>query len=162
MLECKKAIEGHIPTARVGEGQTTRIFWVAELIDNDSKWKGELLERLFNETSSQHILQIPILRSSGVDKLLCVLDKRGKFSVHSCCNMIKGEIDKSESDESLLKQLWWVNYPERLKHSMWWLINNCLPTRGWLQPIFSISRSARACILYEQTKENNYSLICWK
>jgi len=59
---------------------------VSMLIDNNTNhWKVGLVNEIFEPTSAQAILSIPIPQRPRADKLIWILHNKGVFSVESVC-----------------------------------------------------------------------------
>ena len=101
---------------------------VADLIDPiNNCWFEEKLLELFDEESINAIKRIVIPTAPSLDKLVWILDAKGKFSVKSTFNINHAPVQIV--DESLWSQLWKLKIHDRYKLLVWRIATRILPTR---------------------------------
>jgi hypothetical protein len=101
---------------------------VADLINPiNNCWFEEKLLKLFDEESINAIKRIVIPAAPSLDKLIWILDAKGKFSVKSAFNI--NHAPAQIVDESLWSQLWKLKIHDRYKLLVWRIATGILPTR---------------------------------
>ncbi|KAH9685475.1 reverse transcriptase domain-containing protein [Citrus sinensis] len=106
---------------------------VAELIDENHKWKESLIQQHFNSEDAELISRILLPSSPKPDQILWHYDKKGNYSVKSGYQIamrIKHP-DWPSSSSSNLGQwnvIWSLELPEKIKIFMWKVARNFLPT----------------------------------
>ncbi|GLU21725.1 hypothetical protein SLE2022_378470 [Rubroshorea leprosula] len=131
---------GAIPRPRSALIQQDMDDRVSAFIDvNTSCWKEGDVRQQFCAEDAESILHIPLSRSCSVDRLIWLGTNNGKFSVKSAYKyaweLIFGT--QHHAHDQILKPVWrsvWsLNVPSKLKHVLWRIIWEILPSRDILQ-----------------------------
>ncbi|XP_023912636.1 uncharacterized protein LOC112024225 [Quercus suber] len=131
-------IEGFIPTPRVATYNLLPIL-VSHLIATDMHcWKSSLIHELFDPSSAQAILSMPVLVTPTPDKLIWIPESKGCFSVKSAYHTIRTLSNPPHPTDTDWKKLWKLKMPEKTKMFLWRLAVNTLPTRDNLSRRFQI------------------------
>ena len=126
---------------------------VAELIDfGTHTWKTTMVRDIFNPTSTQAILSIPIPIRLRPDKLVWVPKSKGLFSVKSAYKELLPNPPSQVVTEVNWSKLWKMRGPERIKMFLWRVTVNALPTRENLMSRIDISEPW--CLLCNQEVES--------
>lgn len=113
---------------------------VSMLLDTSTHcWKENLINYLFETSSAQAILSIPIPTRLGSNKLIWIPDSLGVISVKSAYRSSSQHVNTSGLCESFWKKLGKIKTPKRIKMLLWRIGSNNLPTRDKL--------ATRICIL---------------
>ena len=145
-------IEGFIPTPRLVD-YTLLPLQVSQLINSELHcWNPSLIHELFDPTSAQAILTMPIPTSPTPDKLVWIPESKGCFSVKSAyCTLRAHSIPPQDTDTDW-KKLWKLKMPEKSKMFLWRLAVNALPTRDNLSRRFHVADTR--CLLCKAHAEN--------
>uniref|UniRef100_A0A2N9EDK3 Reverse transcriptase zinc-binding domain-containing protein n=1 Tax=Fagus sylvatica TaxID=28930 RepID=A0A2N9EDK3_FAGSY len=101
---------------------------VADLIDNNSRsWNLRRIQELFDAESAEAISKIKIPATPIDDKLIWILDPKGKFSVKSVIRSAQGQV--SAHDGVNWNGLWKLRIHERYKVLIWRIATGILPTK---------------------------------
>ena len=101
---------------------------VADLIDNNSRsWNLRRIQELFDAESAEAISKIKIPATPIDDKLIWILDPKGKFSVKSMIKSAQGQV--SAHDGVNWNGLWKLRIHERYKVLIWRIATGILPTK---------------------------------
>lgn len=111
---------------------------VADLISPAGEWNKDLLNLCFQAPDVEIILQIPLsTRVSREDRIIWHYDKWGQYTVKSGYTLAKKQIDEAENrvrGESSSNSpdwsvnIWKLHIPEKIKHFIWRVYNDSLPT----------------------------------
>lgn len=106
---------------------------VAVLIDNENKWKPDLIQSMFLKEDAEAILSIPLPRRKRKDQVIWHYDKKGEYSVKSgyqvALNMkFPDPPGCSRSNDSKWSIIWKLSLPEKIKIFVWKATKNLLPT----------------------------------
>lgn len=112
---------------------------VADLINNESrKWKEEVINNTLSVEEASQILSIGLVANGPEDRLHWCLETSREYAVHNCYRLLlcsvpnpSTDLYKNITDETkqLYKQLWAIKVPEKMKITVWQLLNNYVPTR---------------------------------
>ncbi|GLT41227.1 hypothetical protein SLA2020_153080 [Shorea laevis] len=112
---------------------------VSDLIDEAKGcWKEVAVRHSFRVEYAEVILHIPLSRSCSIDRLIWLGTNNGKFSVKSTYKYTWQLIFGSEHhdhDQVLLpiwKVIWFLNVPPKIKHVLWRIIWEILPSHDIL------------------------------
>ena len=145
-------IQGFIPTPKEGV-LTQPSFKVSQLFDPDlHSWKTNLIRELFDPSSAQAILSLPIPFRPSQDKLLWVPNSKGCFTVKSAYQTAHDLSSPQPPSENHWKLIWRLNLPERTKMLLWRIAANVLPTRDNLSKRMTIRETC--CTICKQEKES--------
>ncbi|GLT27463.1 hypothetical protein SLA2020_024590 [Shorea laevis] len=112
---------------------------VSDLIDEASGcWMEVAVRHFFRAKDAEVILHIPLSRSCTIDRLIWPSTNTGKFSVklayRYAWQLIFGS-EHHDHDQVLLpvwNAIWFLNVPPKIKHVLWRLIWEILPSRDIL------------------------------
>ena len=111
---------------------------VADLIDPDLHcWRRDLILETFHINDAKAICNIPLSRRRGVDSVVWLLTKNGKYSVRSGYHKARKEMineswaesSSSAEGQQIWKVLWGLKIPSKLKVFGWRACHEILPTR---------------------------------
>ena len=103
-------------------------FVVACLINQSSRaWNVARLNELFDDISMEAIIKITLPSSPRPNKLIWILDPKGKFSVKSAFQCSLPSLGE-ELSTPLWKSLWMLKLHDRLKMLIWRIGSGTLPT----------------------------------
>ncbi|KAL6227352.1 hypothetical protein ACLB2K_001311 [Fragaria x ananassa] len=112
---------------------------VADLIDPDNReWMRDWLEELFFADEVELIMRIPLSLRNREDKLVWHFDRHGLYSVRSGYHVARRlrleQIGGTSSvlnsnSSSLWQKIWKVKVLPKVKHFIWRLIKNIVPTK---------------------------------
>ncbi|GLT82968.1 hypothetical protein SLE2022_012860 [Rubroshorea leprosula] len=131
---------GAIPQPRSALIQQDMDDRVSAFIDvNTGCWKEGHVRQQFCAEDEESILHIPLSRRCSVDRLIWLGTNNGKFSIKSAYKyaweLIFGT--QHHTHDQILKPVWravWsLNVPSKLKHVLWRIIWEILPSRDILQ-----------------------------
>lgn len=134
------------------------IIWVKYLMEEDGpKWKEESLHKWFTTWEVGAIMNIKIPQNLNEDTIAWHYTKNGTFAMRSAYHIElqpKDEESTSMRDEdiSLLKHLWKLRIPPKMKNFVWRVLNNGLPFKSKLSARAMISDPM--CIMYGEMEES--------
>ena len=103
---------------------------VSQLFDASTHcWNSRLIYELFDEASAHAILKIPLHVSPMQDKLMWILDPKGRFFVKSAYKEAIAHEPGPNPSQGLWKKLWKARLPERIKMLLWRIGSNSIPTK---------------------------------
>nr|KYP63926.1 Putative ribonuclease H protein At1g65750 family [Cajanus cajan] len=114
----------------------SQAFKVSDLMSNDKNgWNDVLINSLLDKDTSNRILNIPILNPHCEDKRIWKWNPSGSYTVRSA---YKGYLQHCLSMGNLnvpgpWKNIWNLRIPHKIKHFIWRLMRDILPTRPNLQ-----------------------------
>lgn len=106
--------------------------------ENEDRWNETKLQELFDETTVQEILTIPIKPQATQDQLVWTGTKSGAFTVKSRYNTMRekeAEQQQKQSSSSfqsphkLRNQLWGMQTSTKIKIFTWSLCQNAIPSK---------------------------------
>lgn len=106
---------------------------IVVLIDNENKWKADLIQKMFSKEDTEAILSIPLPRRKEKDQMIWHYDKKGKYSIKTsyqvALNMkFPDPLGCSSSNNSNWSIIWKLTLLEKIKISIWKVTKNLLPT----------------------------------
>ena len=108
-------IHGFKPIPKADSMRHTPLL-VSQLFDASTHcWNSRLIYELFDEASAHAILKIPLHVSPMQDKLMWILDPKGRFFVKSAYKEAIAHEPGPNPSEGPWKKLWKARLPERLK-----------------------------------------------
>ena len=153
-------IQGFIPTPR-NELVSQEPMFVNQLIDSDLHcWKPNLVRELFETTSAQAILSMPLPLRPSLDKLIWIPNSKGEFSVKSAYLTTRALTPTPPVSGINWVKLWNLNVLERIKILLWKIEVNALPTRENLMQRFQIEDSSCICCKQEVETVSHLFLRC--
>ena len=110
---------------------------VIDLKCSDGQWDEEMIRCLFNEEDSKLILSLSCVDYQIEDKLLWHFTKNGEYSVRSgyyaaLAHNSVPETSKTVNTSALWKTLWDLRVANKIKHFLWKLSNQWLPTNDFI------------------------------
>ena len=103
---------------------------VSQLINNELRyWNAYLVNEIFDAESTRAILSISLPFQPCPDKLIWVLDPKGRFTIKSAYRATTQKDEPSPIPQSLWKKIWKFNAPKRIKMFLWRIVVDVLPTR---------------------------------
>ncbi|XP_058774671.1 uncharacterized protein LOC131648950 [Vicia villosa] len=105
------------------------------MLDNVKQWNMELLRDLFDYTTIEDIIQVPLVEEVTEDRLVWKEEENGCYSVRSGYRMWRNMRGKSGNSEvpRIWSNVWGIKAPPRVKHLIWRICHDCLPTRSRLR-----------------------------
>ena len=135
-------LQGFIPKPKAMQPFPT-LLTVSQLINQNShEWKSELVHEIFEAKSAQAILSIHLPAGVRPDKLIWVLDPKGRFSVRSAYRVFTTQIHNN-TDIPWTK-LWNLRALERVKMLLWRIGSNATK-ENLIQRIGSIDPTCVLC-----------------
>jgi hypothetical protein len=114
--------------------------------DEGNAWEVDTVRMFFHDELASTILQIPIRRHGGDDYVSWAHDKHGLYTVKSAYNLARtesffsnrgtagrGSSSNVQLEEKCWKKVWAIQAPNKMKVTLWQIINDCLPTGHQLQ-----------------------------
>jgi hypothetical protein len=136
---------------------------VCDIIDNSPKnWNTTIINQNFLPFESSLIHQIPLIKESIEDQLICPHSKEGNYTVKSGYNLLK-HWQKSTSPNSssynsqnnIWKKLWNLHTIPRHKMLLWRIIQRAIPVRSNLNKRgVPCNTLCPRCLLKEETIEH--------
>ena len=122
-------IQGFKPVPK-DESLTYTPLSVSHLFDASNHcWNARLIHQLFNEVSAQAILSIPLPYHPKQDKLIWILDSKGRFSVKSAYRVSIAQEPQSDHSDVPWMKLWKARMLERMKMLLWRIGTNSISTK---------------------------------
>lgn len=125
---------------------------------NLRQWDSGLIQNLFCLWEAEMIMKIHVSEVSTEDVLVWPLSSDGNYSVKSTYRLlaterINGFPSLSSGGCSLLwKHLWKIHVPQRIKHFIWRVANDCLPTKqNFVRRKIPVDESCSLCDDYQET-----------
>ncbi|XP_058758794.1 uncharacterized protein LOC131632046 [Vicia villosa] len=113
---------------------------VRKFIDSElGMWRTDLVKNTFEADDAKHILGIPLSRRNVVDKQVWQHEKTGEYSVktayHVCIRdkAAKEPGPSTPPSQDLWKKVWNAPIHTKIKHILWRLASNIVPTKTNLQ-----------------------------
>ncbi|XP_058752756.1 uncharacterized protein LOC131625935 [Vicia villosa] len=113
---------------------------VSNFIDSElGMWRTDLMRQTFEADEAEHILGIPLSRRNVVDKQVWHHEKSGAYFVKTAYHVCIRDKEAKEPGPSnppsqeLWKKVWNAPIHTRIKHFLWRLACNILPTKTNLQ-----------------------------
>ncbi|XP_048492142.1 uncharacterized protein LOC125493157 [Beta vulgaris subsp. vulgaris] len=104
---------------------------VSQLIDPHTKeWRYDVIDEYFNERDRKCILAIPLNPDFPNDELTWALTKDGRYSVKTAYMLGKG--CNLDNFHTAWVELWKLEVSPKVRHFLWKLCTNTLPTRALL------------------------------
>ncbi|KAK6139898.1 hypothetical protein DH2020_026343 [Rehmannia glutinosa] len=121
------------------ENDNIPVVWVSELmIDEGRQWNKELIQSIFSPEDSALILQLPVNKEAGRDKVWWHHDKKGQFSVNSAYKLLQelkeinkgspGTSDGNKAEKRKWQVMWKLGIKNKIKHFLWRCNQSILPT----------------------------------
>ncbi|GAU30590.1 hypothetical protein TSUD_392810 [Trifolium subterraneum] len=101
------------------------------MIHNSKQWDVEKINELFSVKDAHMILAVPLLHTVENDRLIWTAESDGIYSVRSGYRKILEESNPYHRprEGDAWSALWKVQAPPRVKHLLWRICKECLPTR---------------------------------
>ncbi|XP_058723191.1 uncharacterized protein LOC131594996 [Vicia villosa] len=113
---------------------------VSHFIDHElSIWRTDLVEDTFEAGDAKHILGIPLSRRRVEDSQVWHYEESGEYSVRTAYHLCmqdkaaKARGPSATPSQELWKKIWNAPIHTRIKHFLWRLANNILPTKAKLR-----------------------------
>jgi ribonuclease HI len=105
------------------------------MIENVKMWDKVKIDSLFPQHIAKCILGVPLFNMVEEDKLIWVDSKYGQYSVKSGYNLMLNTTGKNNNSvsEGVWNTMWKIHAPPKVKHFLWRICRDCLPTRTRLQ-----------------------------
>ncbi|CAJ2667453.1 unnamed protein product [Trifolium pratense] len=105
------------------------------MLDGVKQWNRGRISNLFTHDAATDILSIPLLREVKEDKLVWQEEQNGEYTVKSGYRLLMQKIkeEKQRGMTGSWKALWQIRAPPKVKHLLWRICRDCLPTRTRLQ-----------------------------
>ena len=132
---------------------------VSMLINETShQWKESIIRQIFEPSSAEAILSIPLAARHGLDKLIWVPNSKGLFAVKSAYKVANPQSSQSTLPDQLWNRLWKINVPERIKMLLWRIAANTIPVKEKLAQRMKIENLL--CDLCLEAPESSCHLFC--
>lgn len=103
---------------------------VSMLINGPPKcWNESLIHHLFEHSSAEAILSIPLASHQSFDKLIWVPCPKGEFAVKSAYKVANPILSQSPLSDQLWRRLWKIKVPERIKMLLWRIALNSISVK---------------------------------
>lgn len=128
------------------------VTMVNELITPDHEWDINLITSNLSSARANEVLKTPISWTSPLDKLFWPNSTNGSYSVKSGYNIIMelshmpctGPSSSTGLPFEIWNWIWGSNVPENIKHFIWKVCHNALPTKEALhKKRFALSLSVK-------------------
>lgn len=113
-----------------------RVEKVCDLFYTNSKiWDPRLIQHIFYPWEVEKIMRIHISAVNTKDTLVWLLSPDGEYSVKSAYRMLAAEVTNGLPSSSsgacslLWKRIWKIHMPKRIKHFIWRVAKDSLPTK---------------------------------
>ena len=111
---------------------------ICSLIDPaEGHWKPEVIQQLFLPHEAELILGIPLSARSPPDRVVWAYTPLGSFSTSSAYKLLVASYSVNNVGSSSLalqnqfwKGIWHLRVPNKIKHFLWRVCNNALPTKS--------------------------------
>uniref|UniRef100_A0A803Q3X2 Reverse transcriptase n=1 Tax=Cannabis sativa TaxID=3483 RepID=A0A803Q3X2_CANSA len=106
---------------------------VADMKLGDGRWDESFINAVFNHEDAKLILSVPSMGWELEDKIMWHYSKNGEYTVKSGYKMASSLVDEQyQSNDKVLvdwlKALWRFKIPPKIKHFVWKLAYNWIPT----------------------------------
>ncbi|XP_068323301.1 uncharacterized protein [Pyrus communis] len=156
----------------VGQVAVTPSLRVSALICPESgRWNLSFLQPFITGEAMQAIEETSLRDLSRNDRLICDLSKNGCYSVKSGYRWLQSRSmavrDKrrpsvQEVPKALWKGIWKLEVPLKLRHFLWLIVHNCLPTRDALfRRRSSQVSTCPICCCHDETIEHIFLSCSW-
>lgn len=156
---------------RVVLNENSELKWVSDIIDPVRKcWNVDLLKGHFPPSAAMKIIQTPIAWRSGEDTIWWPFSKAGDFTVKSGYYQAKHLDSKpnlaasasTRVPQSLWKEIWKVNIPQKIKFFLWKICHNILPVGESLRKRkIKISALCPLCMSENESIEHLFLFCDW-
>ncbi|GAU31898.1 hypothetical protein TSUD_270830 [Trifolium subterraneum] len=101
------------------------------MIHNSKQWDVEKINELFSAKDAHMILAVPLLQTVENDRLIWRAESDGIYSVRSGYQKLLEESNSYHKprEGDAWSALWKVQAPPKVKHLLWRICKECLPTR---------------------------------
>ncbi|KAF4378640.1 hypothetical protein G4B88_031244 [Cannabis sativa] len=135
---------------------------VADLITPNKQWNHALIQSLFPTDISQAIMAIPLHTISTLDTHFWSLTPHGSYMVNSGYHLAHSQLHQNEptpsdhkSSNAWWKNLWTFPLPPKLKHFLWRVCYDILPTsRNLFNRKTLYSPHCSRCHYHDETLEH--------
>jgi ribonuclease HI len=106
-------------------------FFVSDIMEhNPKRWNSDIVLSLFDEPSAARILATPLYPSVTDDRRIWRGESNGDYSVKSAYRICVQDLDTSHLRvNGNWNLLWSIKAPPKVKHFLWRICRNCIPTR---------------------------------
>ena len=109
---------------------------VCDIIDQGSfTWKASLIDQMFLPHEAKLIKGIPLSSQGGLDKQVWLLSNNGAFTTRSAYHLLAGQgsnllpsCSSAGGNTLVWKSIWNLQVPYKVKHLLWRVANEALPT----------------------------------
>ena len=137
---------------------------VAEFIDDEGRWRLELVKERLGEGVIREIEAVPICKDGGKDRIVWPSPRDGRYSVKAGYQVIKEKIkekvvEKATSshkiDNRAWKEIWKLDVPTKVKNIIWRACGNYVATNYnlWKRKVKQ-SPLCLICMKEEETVEH--------
>ncbi|KAK6157968.1 hypothetical protein DH2020_005282 [Rehmannia glutinosa] len=119
------------------------------------EWDLELVEEIFCHRDAQQIANIPLAERAYEDTHVWHFDKKGNYTVKSGYRMAANlATQNSNTSSGYWRKLWSIQIPPKVKHFVWKVSRDCIPTRVNL--VRKNIMVDQCCVICQKGLEN-----CW-
>ncbi|XVF83132.1 hypothetical protein PTKIN_Ptkin16aG0108800 [Pterospermum kingtungense] len=120
------------------------------MIPGEQRWDYDLINSLFDNDTADAILQLPLSRFNGIDKLIWCDSPTGEFTVRSASMVARKVLGKVYPGRGPRNRIWrWIwgaTLSPRIKHFIWRIVLNIIPTACNLSSKgITLDRECRIC-----------------
>jgi ribonuclease HI len=129
------------------------------MLPNVKRWDKEKIESLFPIDVVKRIIDIPLFDMIEEDKLIWIDSMHGQYSVKSGYHMLMNVTGRVENpvEHKNWSCLWKILAPPKVKHLLWRICKECVPTRIRLQDRCVSCPSM--CPICEQSHEDDWHVF---
>jgi hypothetical protein len=101
------------------------------MLDGVKHWDTIRVSNLFTHDAAIEILSVPLLREVTEDRLVWKEEQNGEYTVKSGYRLLMHEKEEMQRIGVIgsWKSLWQIRAPPKVKHLLWRICRDCLPTR---------------------------------
>ena len=136
---------------------------VAVLIDNENKWKADLIQKMFSKEDTEAILSIPLPRRKEKDQMIWHYDKKGEYSIKTGYQVALNKkfpdpLGCLSSNNNNWSIIWKLTLPEKIKIFIWKATKNLLPT---IENLVSVELFRRLTASVVEIKWKTFCMCWW-
>jgi hypothetical protein len=105
------------------------------MIENERQWDVNKIMNLFSYDAAAQILAVPLVVEVQEDRLVWKEEQNGEYTVRSGYRLLMQEHEERVCPEVKgdWRSLWKIRAPPKVKHLLWRICHDCLPTRKRLR-----------------------------
>ncbi|GAU27412.1 hypothetical protein TSUD_356480 [Trifolium subterraneum] len=105
------------------------------MVEGLKQWDYNIITNLFSHEAAEEILVVPLIREVQEDRIVWQEEQNGEYTVKSGYRILMKAKDEERCRrvEGSWKCLWQIRAPPKVKHLLWRICRDCLPTRVQLR-----------------------------